>query len=96
MQNRRRLTTRETKVVELVTLGLTNAAIGREMGVSAATVKRYLSNIMIKWNCANRTQVAVKSAFPVREREMRRANLSLLAQHSTSDNASNAKQSENH
>ena len=67
MQNRRRLTTREVTVVELVSQGLTNGEVGRQLGVSLATVKRHLNNIMIKWNCNNRTQVAVQATLRAAE-----------------------------
>ena len=63
MQNRRQLTTREAAVVERVSQGLSNAEIACGLGVSLATVKRHLNSIMIKWNCNNRTQVAVRAAL---------------------------------
>ena len=59
--NRRKLTVRETSVSELIREGRTNAEIAEALGVSVATVKRHLNNIMIKWDCANRTQVAVRA-----------------------------------
>lgn len=67
MQNRRRLTPREAAVVELVSRGLTNGEMARDLGVSLATVKRHLNNIMIKWNCSNRTQVAVLATLRAAE-----------------------------
>ena len=63
MQNRRQLTTREAAVVERVSQGLSNAEIACGLGVSLATVKRRLNNIMIKWDCGNRTQVAVQATL---------------------------------
>ena len=59
--NRRELTARETAVAALVGQGRTNSEIAEILGVSLATAKRHLNNIMIKWNCANRTQVAVEA-----------------------------------
>ena len=59
--NRRELTAREAAVAALVGQGRTNSEIMEILGVSLATAKRHLNNIMIKWNCANRTQVAVEA-----------------------------------
>ena len=58
--NRRKLTAREMAVSELVAQGRTNAEIAKILSVSLATAKRHLNHVMIKWNCANRTQVAVE------------------------------------
>ena len=63
MMNRRRLTAREVAVVGLVAQGHTNGEIAADLGVSLATVKRHMNNIMIKWNCNNRTQVAVQATL---------------------------------
>ncbi len=60
------LNPRESRVSELVSEGNTNAEIAAELGISVATVKRYLANVMIKWNCKNRTEVAVQA---IRRRE---------------------------
>ena len=59
--DRRRLTEREIAVTRLVADGRTNAEIAETLSVSLATVKRHLNNVMIKWNCDNRTQVAVRA-----------------------------------
>ena len=59
--NRREITARERAVAGLVSQGRTNAEIAAALGISLATTKRHLNNIMIKWNCANRTQVAVET-----------------------------------
>lgn len=48
-------------VAELVAHGRSNPEIARSLGISLSTVKQNLANVMIKWNCANRTQVAVES-----------------------------------
>ena len=57
--NRHILPPRETEVVRLVADGNSNAEIAAILGISRSTVKSTLSNIMIKWNCMNRTQVGV-------------------------------------
>ena len=70
--NRHILTPRETEDVRLVADGKSNAAIAAALGISRSTVKSTLSNIMIKWNCMNRTQVgvaAVRRGVP-RERDV--------------------------
>ncbi len=59
--NRRSLTAREADVAELIAQGRSNREISDMLGVSLATTKRHLNNIMIKWDCANRTQVAVEA-----------------------------------
>jgi DNA-binding NarL/FixJ family response regulator len=56
---RRPLTSREKQVVRLVVAGRSNNQIAARLGVSLATVKRHLANVMLKWECHNRTQVAV-------------------------------------
>ena len=56
---RRPLTSREKQVVLLVVAGRSNNQIAARLGVSLATVKRHLANVMLKWECHNRTQVAV-------------------------------------
>lgn len=58
--NRRQLTQREAAVALRVARGATNRQIAQELGISLATVKRHLNNTTIKWNCANRTQIAVQ------------------------------------
>ena len=46
-------------MVRLVVAGRSNNQIAARLGVSLATVKRHLANVMLKWECHNRTQVAV-------------------------------------
>ena len=48
-------------VAELVAHGRSNPDIARILGISLSTAKQNLANVMIKWNCANRTQVAVEA-----------------------------------
>ena len=59
--DRRELTQREEDVVKLAAKGETNPEIADELGVSIATVKRHLANVMIKWNVRNRTNVALEA-----------------------------------
>lgn len=53
------LTTRETEVVELAVLGLTNAEIGGRLGITTYAVKFHLASIYRKLGVANRTEAAV-------------------------------------
>ena len=53
------LSEREVAVVRLVARGLSNADIGRELYLSEATVKTYLSRILAKLGLRDRVQVAV-------------------------------------
>ena len=48
-------------VAELVAQGRSNPEIAQTLGISLSTAKQNLANVMIKWNCANRTQVAVEA-----------------------------------
>ncbi len=59
--DRRALTEREQAIATLAALGQTNAEIAAELGVSLATVKRHLANVMIKWNVRNRTRLALEA-----------------------------------
>jgi len=49
------LTLRETSVVQLLANGLSNRQIARELGISEATVKGYLSELFEKLGAADRT-----------------------------------------
>ena len=55
---RRRLTEREIVIVRQIAEGRTNKQIAEALALSPATVKRHVSNVLIKWNCANRAHVA--------------------------------------
>ena len=59
--DRRELTQREEDVVRFAAKGHTNPEIAEALGVSIATVKRHLANVMIKWNVRNRTNVALEA-----------------------------------
>jgi DNA-binding NarL/FixJ family response regulator len=53
------LTPREAQVLGLVAEGLSNAEIGRQVRMSEATIKTYVSRILAKLDCANRVQAAL-------------------------------------
>ena len=53
------LTSRETDVLELISRGRSNAEIGRALELTEATVKGYVSRILTKLDCANRTQAGL-------------------------------------
>jgi DNA-binding NarL/FixJ family response regulator len=53
------LSTRETEVLRLMTRGLENAEIARELGISVRTVKAHVSSIFNKLGVENRVQAAV-------------------------------------
>jgi len=53
------LTGRELEVVVAVAQGLSNAAIGRRLFMSEATVKAHVSSILAKLGMTNRVQVAI-------------------------------------
>ncbi|MBY6437598.1 LuxR family transcriptional regulator [Rhodococcus kroppenstedtii] len=55
-----RLTDREQQVAELVATGLGNTEIGARLGISRWTVVSHLRNIMRKWDCASRVEVALQ------------------------------------
>ena len=52
------LTNREIEVVRLVSRGLSNEAIGKELVISSATVARHVSNVLNKTGLSNRTELA--------------------------------------
>jgi len=54
-----RLTPREQEVARLVAQGASNADVGRELYLSVPTVKAYVSSILDKLGCENRTRLAV-------------------------------------
>ena len=53
------LSKRELEIVTLVTKGLTNAEIARQLFVSPETIKQHLHHIFKKLNVKNRTQAAL-------------------------------------
>jgi DNA-binding NarL/FixJ family response regulator len=52
------LTAREAEIAAAITRGLSNKAIGDELGIAQATVARHIANIMGKLGCNSRVQVA--------------------------------------
>lgn len=53
------LTPQERRVVDLVVDGLTNAEIGRRLGIRETTVRNHVSNLLAKLGVSSRTQAAV-------------------------------------
>ena len=53
------LTERETKVLACLGEGLSNAQIAARLYLSEATVKGYVSRMLVKLECANRTQAGL-------------------------------------
>jgi DNA-binding NarL/FixJ family response regulator len=53
------LTARESEVLHLVAEGMSNAEIGRRLGMSETTIKTYVSRILTKLGCSNRVQAAL-------------------------------------
>jgi DNA-binding NarL/FixJ family response regulator len=53
------LTERELEVLRGLGEGLTNAGIGARLHLSEATVKSYVSRMLVKLGCANRTQAGL-------------------------------------
>jgi DNA-binding NarL/FixJ family response regulator len=58
-QKRPRLSAREVQVIEMATLGLTNAQIADRLTVSSYAIKFHLSSVYRKLGVANRTEAAV-------------------------------------
>lgn len=54
-----RLTERETEVLRLLAVGLSNKEIGQNLGIAEKTVKSHVSNILSKLNVLSRTQAAL-------------------------------------
>ncbi|MBO4269676.1 helix-turn-helix transcriptional regulator [Microbispora triticiradicis] len=54
-----RVTEREHAVLALLLQGMSNNQIARAMGISIHGVKRHVSNLLVKFGCANRTEVAL-------------------------------------
>ncbi|MCA9979123.1 MAG: response regulator transcription factor [Anaerolineales bacterium] len=58
------ITSREQEVLTLIAEGLTNAAVGEQLGINVKTVDRHRENIMQKLNMHNRVEL-VKYAIRV-------------------------------
>lgn len=55
------LSTREQEVLTLLADGLSNADIGRRLGIGESTVKTHVSNVLAKLGVTDRTQAAVQA-----------------------------------
>ncbi|MFG1927857.1 response regulator [Cryptosporangium sp. NPDC048952] len=53
------LTEREAQVLACLGAGMSNAQIGNQLYLAEATVKGYVSRLMLKLGCANRTQAGL-------------------------------------
>lgn len=53
------LTERETEVLACLGEGLSNAQIATRLYLTEATVKGYVSRLLVKLQCANRTQIGL-------------------------------------
>jgi DNA-binding NarL/FixJ family response regulator len=56
-----RLTERETDVLRLISLGLSNKEIARRLGIGEGTVKTHVSNVLNKLGLQSRTQAALQA-----------------------------------
>ena len=52
---------REIDVLRVMTAGVTNAAIAKELGISENTVKMHVKSMMEKTGCRSRTELAIKA-----------------------------------
>ncbi len=57
------LNDRQKDIVELVSRGMSNAAIGRTLCLAEDTVKKYVSRILAVTGCASRTELAVTMTY---------------------------------
>jgi DNA-binding NarL/FixJ family response regulator len=56
-----RLTERERSVLRLVAGGYSNKEIGRSLHLSEGTVKNYISDLLVKLDCRDRTHAVLKA-----------------------------------
>lgn len=56
------ITSRQSQIADLVSLGLSNAEIGRRMYLTENAVKKHISRILAATGCANRTQLTARIA----------------------------------
>ncbi len=57
----RRLTPREASILRLVAGGYSNKEIGRSLHLSEGTVKNYISGLLVKLDCRDRTHAVLKA-----------------------------------
>jgi DNA-binding NarL/FixJ family response regulator len=55
-----RFTQREKQVLQLLTLGLCNKSIGKQLGISPHTVRDHVSAMFQRTGCNNRIQLALR------------------------------------
>lgn len=55
------LTEREASVLRLVAGGYSNKEIGRSLFLSEGTIKNYVSDILLKLDCRDRTHAVLKA-----------------------------------
>ncbi|HUN26169.1 MAG TPA: response regulator transcription factor [Steroidobacteraceae bacterium] len=65
------LSRRELQIAHLVDCGLTNKAIGRKLGIEAATVKNHVHNLCEKLNVHRRGEAAARVRTLLRTRALR-------------------------
>ncbi|MBB6247706.1 response regulator transcription factor [Rhodanobacter sp. A1T4] len=58
---RLRLTEREASILRLVAGGYSNKEIGRSLHLSEGTVKNYMSDLLVKLDCRDRTHAVLKA-----------------------------------
>jgi len=56
-----RLTERERSILRLVAGGYSNKEIGRSLHISEGTVKNYMSELLVKLDCRDRTHAVLKA-----------------------------------
>lgn len=52
---------RQLATLELMALGLSNKEIAARLGISPATVREYVSDVLRRFDCVNRTQAVLKA-----------------------------------
>ncbi|SET32224.1 two component transcriptional regulator, LuxR family [Marinobacter segnicrescens] len=52
---------RQLATLELMALGLSNKEIAAQLTISPATVREYVSDLLVRFDCANRTQAVLKA-----------------------------------
>ena len=57
----RRLTAREADILRLVAGGYSNKEIGRSLHLSEGTIKNYISGLLVKLDCRDRTHAVLKA-----------------------------------
>jgi DNA-binding NarL/FixJ family response regulator len=56
------LSRRQERILHLVALGLSNAAVAERLRISRSTVKREVSHLLVIFSCANRSQLVARAA----------------------------------